>query len=145
MKTVDEFSPASQTGAGAGVSALVVDDEAPVRRFVARVLAREAYTVLEAADGLEALDLVKSGKGHVDVVVADIVMPRMNGVELMQALSLNYPDLPIILMSGYAAAALSELGIAPPCGILNKPFPAERLLAEVHRCVSGRNGGSSAA
>lgn len=145
METVDEFSPVSKTGSGAGLSALVVDDEIPVRRFVARVLAREAFTVLEAADGVEALDLVKSGKGPVDVVVADIVMPRMNGVELMQALALNYPDLPVILMSGYAAAGLSELGIEPPCGILNKPFPADRLVAEVHRCVSRRNGGSSAA
>jgi CheY-like chemotaxis protein len=145
MKTVDDFSPASQTGTGAGLSVLVVDDETPVRRFVARVLARDGFTVFEAADGIEALDLVKSGKTPVDVVVADIVMPRMNGVELMQALSPGYPDLPIILMSGYAAAALSEMGIEPPCGILTKPFPAERLLSEVRRCVSRRKGGSSAA
>jgi len=52
---------------------------------------------------------------------------------------------PVVLMSGYATAALSELGIATPCRILAKPFPAERLLAEVHRCMRSRGGGSSAA
>jgi CheY-like chemotaxis protein len=145
MKTLDEFSHASPARAGAGVSVLVVDDEAAVRRFAARVLQRESFTVFEATDGAEALELVRAGKAPVDVIVSDIVMPRLNGVELMQALASSHPHLPIILMSGYATAALSELGIAAPCGILTKPFPAERLLAEVNRCVSRRGGGSSAA
>jgi hypothetical protein len=48
-------------------------------------------------------------------------------------------------MSGYATAALAELGIATPCSIIPKPFPAERLLAEVQRCIRRHNGGSSAA
>jgi DNA-binding NtrC family response regulator len=145
MKTLDEFSHVSPSRAGAGLSVLVVDDEAAVRRFAARVLAREGFDVLEASDGVAALELVQSGKALVDAVVSDIVMPRMNGVELMQALSIAHPGLPVILMSGYATAALSELGIATPCSILTKPFSAERLLAEVQRCVSRRGGGSSAA
>ena len=144
MKTLNEFSHAPPMGAGAGLSVLVVDDETAVRRFAVRVLDRDGYDVLEATDGAEALEVVQSQKAPIDVVVSDIVMPRLNGVELMQALSLSHPDLPVILMSGYATAALSELGIATPCSILTKPFPAERLLAEVHRCVRGR-GGSSAA
>jgi DNA-binding NtrC family response regulator len=145
MKTLDDFSHASPSRAGAGLSVLIVDDEAAVRRFAARVLAREGFEVLEATDGAEALDLVKDGEASIDVVVSDIVMPRMNGVELMQALSLSHPGLPVILMSGYATAALSELGIATPCSILTKPFQAERLLAEVQRCARRRDGGSSAA
>jgi DNA-binding NtrC family response regulator len=59
----------------------------------------------------------------------------MNGVELLQALSTTDPNIPVILMSGYATAALAELGIAAPCAILAKPFPAERLLEEVRRCT----------
>jgi DNA-binding NtrC family response regulator len=145
MKTLDEFSHASPSRAGAGLSVLVVDDEAAVRRFAARVLAREGFEVFEATDGVEALDLIKRGEVLLDAVISDIVMPRMNGVELMQALSLSHPGLPVILMSGYATGALSELGIATPCSILTKPFQAERLLAEVTRCVSRRGGGSSAA
>jgi DNA-binding NtrC family response regulator len=135
MKTLDEFSPASPGRAGAGASILVVDDETAVRRFATRVLQREGYTVVEATDGMEALELVRMNGAPVEIVVSDIVMPRLNGVELMKALAQSHPSLPVILMSGYATAALSELGIAAPCSILTKPFPAERLLAEVQRCI----------
>ena len=89
--------------------------------------------------------MIRAGQVTVDLIVSDIVMPRVNGVELMQAVAESHPDVPVVLMSGYATAALSELGIATPCSILPKPFPAERLLAEVHRCVRSRGGGSSAA
>jgi DNA-binding NtrC family response regulator len=145
MKTLDDFSAGPSGRAGAGASVLVVDDEAAVRRFAARVLEREGYGVLQASDGAEALDVVRAQAAPVGVVVSDIVMPRLNGVELMQALSVSHPRLPVILMSGYATAALSELGIAAPCSILTKPFLAERLLAEVQRCIHHRNGGSTAA
>jgi two-component system cell cycle sensor histidine kinase/response regulator CckA len=145
MQTLDEFSHSSPTRAGSGVSVLVVDDEAAVRRFAVRVLQRDGYDVLEAADGHEALEMLRTGQVTVDLIVSDIVMPRINGVELMQAVTESHPDVPVVLMSGYATAALSELGIATPCSILPKPFPAERLLAEVHRCVRSRGGGSSAA
>jgi DNA-binding NtrC family response regulator len=145
MQTLDEFSRSSPMRAGAGVSVLVVDDEAAVRRFAARVLAREGYAVVEAQDGAEALELFNGREAPADVVVSDIVMPRLNGVELMEAIFRSHPGVPVILMSGYASAALSEMGIATPCGIITKPFPAERLLDEVRRCVRGRDGGSSAA
>ncbi|MFL5491761.1 MAG: response regulator, partial [Gemmatimonadales bacterium] len=138
-------SHSSPTRAGAGVNVLVVDDETAVRRFAVRVLQRDGYDVLEAADGHQALEMVRAGQAAVDLIVSDIVMPRMNGVELMQAVAQSHPQIPVVLMSGYATAALSELGIATPCSILPKPFPAERLLAEVHRCVHSRGGGSSAA
>jgi two-component system cell cycle sensor histidine kinase/response regulator CckA len=145
MQTLDEFSQSAPTRVGAGVSVLVVDDETAVRRFAVRVLQREGYDVLEAADGLEALEMLRAGQVTVDLIVSDIVMPRMNGVELMQAVTESDPQIPVVLMSGYATAALSELGIATPCSIVPKPFPAERLLAEVYRCVRSRGGGSSAA
>jgi two-component system cell cycle sensor histidine kinase/response regulator CckA len=145
MKTVDEFSPLAPARAGSAVSVLVVDDEPAVRRFACRVLQRAGYGVFEAMDGVEALELIQRQTLALEVVVSDIVMPRMNGVELMQALSVSWPALPVILMSGYATSALSELGIVTPCGILTKPFLAERLLAEVDRCSGRPNGGSSAA
>jgi two-component system, cell cycle sensor histidine kinase and response regulator CckA len=124
---------------------LVVDDEAAVRRFACRVLEQAGYGVFEALDGVEALELIQGQAVGLEVVVSDIVMPRMNGLELMQALSVSWPLLAVILMSGYATTALSELGIVAPCSILTKPFSAERLLAEVHRCIPRSGGGSSAA
>ena len=145
MKTVDEFSPSAQARAGSTLSVLVVDDETAVRRFACRVLERAGYGVLEAVDGVEALELIQSQTVSFEAVVSDIVMPRMNGVELMQALSVSQPELPMILMSGYATSALSELGIVTPCSILPKPFSGERLLAEVSRCIRRPDGGSSAA
>ncbi len=145
MKTLDEFSPASPAHGGTTASILVVDDETAVRRFAARVLARDGFSVVEATDGAQALEMVRDQGVPVEAVVSDIVMPRMNGVELMDALSASHPDVPVILMSGYASAALAEMGIASPCSLLPKPFPAERLLAEVHRCIGQRNGGTSAA
>ena len=126
-------------GTAAGTSVLVVDDEAAVRRFAVRVLEAENYVVIQAIDGMEALELIRQGGTSFLVVVTDIVMPRLNGVELMQALSASHPDLPVILMSGYATGALAELGIAAPCAILPKPFPSERLLEEVRRCIGQRD------
>ena len=128
-------------GTTAGTSVLVVDDEAAVRRFAVRVLEAENYVVIQAIDGMEALELIRQGGTSFVVVVTDIVMPRLNGVELMQALSVSHPDLPVILMSGYATSALAELGINAPCAILSKPFPAERLLEEVRRCIRPKNVG----
>ena len=140
MKTVDELSSATPAPVAATTSVLVVDDESAVRRFAVRVLEREGYIVAEARDGAEALEMIKSQGASFAVVVSDIVMPKLNGVELVQALSVLYPDLPVVLMSGYAAAALAELGIAPPCSILPKPFPSERLVEEVRRCTRKVSG-----
>jgi CheY-like chemotaxis protein len=144
MKILDHLAHEPQVHAAQAPCALVVDDEAPVRRFAVRVLRHDGFRVLEAADGAEALQLLQSRSENVDVVVSDIVMPRMNGVELMEALSVSHPQVPVVLMSGYAGNQLLELGIAAPCSIVAKPFSQERLLAEVHRCA-GRGGGSSAA
>ena len=138
MKTLDDLASAVPVPAGEGPSILIVDDEGAVRRFAVRVLEREGYGVVEACDGAEAFELIKCGRTF-DAVVSDIVMPRMNGVELMQALSTACPDIPVILMSGYATAALAELGVSAPCAILAKPFPAERLLEEVRRCTRKRD------
>lgn len=139
MKTLDELSSVGAFPASAGISILVVDDETAVRRFAARVLEREGYVVVQARDGIDALELLGQKSTSIDVVVSDIVMPRLNGVELMQALAVSHPDLPVILMSGYATGALAELGIASPCSILPKPFPSDRLLEEVRRCVKQRD------
>jgi DNA-binding NtrC family response regulator len=137
MKTLDEAPAEPPLRAVAGATVLLVDDEDAVRRLAGRILEQEGYAVREASDGAEALELVRQGVVF-EVVVSDIVMPRLNGVELMQALAALYPDLPIILMSGYTTTALADLGIVVPCAILVKPFPPERLLEEVRRCIRRR-------
>jgi DNA-binding NtrC family response regulator len=114
---------------------LVVDDEPTIRRFAARVLLEQGFAVLEAGDGVEALTTLAAAT--VSAVVSDIVMPRLNGVQLMEALSVSHPHLPIVLMSGYAPRELAGLGIATPCALIAKPFPPELLVEEVRRCLRG--------
>lgn len=113
---------------------LLVDDEPVLRRFATRVLTEEGYLVEEAVDGAEALGRVRDGGLAVDVVVSDVVMPRLTGVGLLRELSAWHPILPVILMSGYAPGQLEGMGIAAPCGILAKPFSGQRLLEQVRRC-----------
>ena len=114
---------------------LIVEDEPNVRRLMARILRGARYTVHEAKDGLEALEFVQAAPESVDVVVSDIVMPRLNGVELMLEISRACPELPCILVSAYGTPQLADLGIVAPCGILTKPVPATVLLHEVRRCL----------
>lgn len=121
-----------------GERVLVVDDEPVLRQYAVRILNAEGFTVFEAADGREALMQVEAKGGLLDVVVSDIVMPRLNGVELLQALSLAHPGLPVLLMSGYGAVELAAQGIAAPCAVLAKPFSPERLVDEVKRCLRSK-------
>jgi len=114
---------------------LVVDDEPSIRRVAARALLEEGFAVMEAADGQEALAAVNAG--GVSALVSDVVMPRLNGVQLLETLARSHPGLPVILMSGYATRELEGMGIAAPCGVLAKPFTPERLVEEVRRCLEG--------
>jgi DNA-binding NtrC family response regulator len=137
-------APVEPGASGHTESILVVDDEPAVRRYASRVLREAGYRVDEAGDGAVALSLIRNGVVVPDAVVSDIVMPSMSGVELLQSLSLERPDLPVILMSGYGTDQLRSRGIVSPCGVLAKPFDPERLLAEVRRCLSLETPGSGA-
>ena len=126
-------------GESARLHILVVDDEPNVCRFAARVLEDAGYEVTRAADGAEALTLIQEQAACFAAVVSDVAMPRMNGVKLLERLSVAVPDLPVVLMSGYATEQLQQRGIAAPCALLAKPFTPEALLAEVQRCLDGRS------
>ena len=121
-----------------GCHVLLVDDERAVRRFASRVLQQDGHIVHEAADGAEALELIENNSVPVELVVSDIIMPRLNGVDLMKAIAAARPEIPVILMSAYAQGELANMGVLAPCGVVPKPFPAERLLEEVRRCLSKR-------
>ena len=78
---------------------LIVDDELEIREMLARHFTFEDYKVFHAADGQEALELL--GNIKVDVVISDIVMPKMTGVEMLEVISQEYPMIRVIMMTGY--------------------------------------------
>jgi CheY-like chemotaxis protein len=107
---------------------LVVDDQEGVRAVVRRLLSADGHTVLEAADGAEALHLVRRRNGAVDLILCDVVMPQMNGTELATRIGIEFPDIPVILMSAFAPGGVARMGhgdtVVP---VLQKPFDAEQL------------------
>jgi two-component system, chemotaxis family, chemotaxis protein CheY len=137
------FDPGSATALPskeevAGRQVMVVDDEPSVRLMTVRLLLGAGYSVHQAKDGLEAFEFVQSSPELLDVVLSDVVMPRLDGVALVQRLAGLNPDLPCILVTGYGIPQLEALGITAPCGILIKPVPPDVLLGEVHRCLRPR-------
>jgi len=117
---------------------LLVDDEPGLRHFIHRLLEEHGYKVREAGDGVEALEAVRTGPEQVDLVVSDLVMPRLNGIQLLHALAAENPELPVLLISGYGAVELPALGVRAPCAVLAKPVAEEVLLAQVERCLRPR-------
>jgi CheY-like chemotaxis protein len=120
---------------GRGRIVLLVEDETAVRQLAARILRTHRYRVIEARNGVEALEAV-DGR-HVDVVVTDVVMPRMSGYELARKLETRMPAAQIVFMSGYTPDAARPDGYHPPERfVLRKPFVAARLLELVGRAVA---------
>jgi CheY-like chemotaxis protein len=118
--------------------ALLVDDEQPLRTYLSEVLRLEGFAVLEAVDGLDALSLLRSVRGNVDLLITDINMPRMNGIELVQAVKAEFPDIPVVYIS---ALGLRD-GLHDPrkrMVFLQKPF-APQAIREAVRVVTGPNG-----
>jgi CheY-like chemotaxis protein len=110
---------------------LVVEDEVLVRSLAKQVLIEAGYTVLEASDGREALEVIEE-ESRIDLVVTDVVMPRMSGLELAEALREGYPAMPLVFMSGYPHPRRGSGGPrAASVPVLAKPFSTEALLQEV--------------
>jgi CheY-like chemotaxis protein len=110
------------------VTVLVVDDQESVRALLRRQLVADGHTVLEAGDGIEALQLVRRRGGALDILLTDVVMPGMNGTELAARVCEEFPTLPVILMSAYAPAGLARVGLGESIvPVLQKPFESDQL------------------
>jgi len=120
---------------------LLVEDEAPLRVLAAESLKRLGYTVLQAGNGLEALAVSDQHLGNLDIVVTDIVMPRMGGVEMVERLKPKRANLAVIFMSGYTeVAALENAKIGSDSILLNKPFSSEILAHKIAEALQRRSG-----
>ncbi|HET9726596.1 MAG TPA: response regulator [Gemmatimonadales bacterium] len=107
---------------------LVVDDQEGVRALLRRELTEHGHTVLEAGDGAEALHLVRRRNGAVDLILCDVVMPQMNGTELATRIGVEFPDVPVILMSAFTPAGVARVGVSETLvPVLQKPFEPTQL------------------
>ena len=111
---------------------LIAEDEDALRALVGRALLEAGHAVMAAADGAEALDILVREGGAFDLLLTDIRMPVMDGIALALAVARDYPDLPILLMTGYADQRERALGLdALIEGVLAKPFTLAELRSEV--------------
>ncbi len=131
---VAEERPIS-VGQGSGVI-LLVEDEPEVRSLSLRVLSRAGYTVLPATDGEDALRLCREYDGAIDLVLTDVVMPRLGGGELAARVVALRPGTRVLFMSGYARDALAQRGVAQGAGFLAKPFSPDVLRRSVAEALT---------
>jgi two-component system cell cycle sensor histidine kinase/response regulator CckA len=114
---------------------LLVEDEESVRALLRQLLQVSGYRVLEASNGMEALNCVEAHAGSVDLLVTDIVMPVMGGRELAEKLQKSAPHLPVIFMSGYANDPKLLEEMRGPCSFIPKPFTVESLAVRVREML----------
>jgi two-component system, cell cycle sensor histidine kinase and response regulator CckA len=133
-KAAEAKPMADLTGHG---TILLVEDEVGLRGLNARGLASRGYTVLEAGNGVEAIELIESRGGAVDLVVSDVVMPEMDGPTLAKELRTRNPNLKIIFVSGYAEDAFEKnLPDDVKFNFLPKPFTLKQLVATVKETMA---------
>jgi len=124
--------------ANSGESVLLVEDDEFVRKTAARVLARGGYTVLEASNAEDAL--VSLASAHVDLLLTDVVMPGMSGAELARTARARFPELAVLVMSGYLDLP-ANASLEPGQRLLAKPFTPSTLLGAVRESIdAGREG-----
>jgi two-component system, cell cycle sensor histidine kinase and response regulator CckA len=117
---------------GEGATIRLVEDERPVRSTVRRLLERQGYEVLEAGNGQDALTLISARGAEIDLVLSDMVMPGMGGLELADRVRALSPKLPVLLMTGYTEEAITRAGERPRDEqIIEKPFTLNTMLEKV--------------
>lgn len=115
---------------------LLTEDEAGVRGYVRHILERHGYHVAEASNGLEAMDVVHRYPGPIHLLLTDVVMPEVGGVELAAQFAAVYPGVPVLYMSGYNDRLWREN--ENPVDYIQKPFASTALLAQIRELLDAR-------
>ncbi|NNL84267.1 MAG: response regulator [Myxococcales bacterium] len=120
------------------LTVLLVEDELLVRELARDALRSAGYRVIEACDGVDALERLAE-VGEIELLVSDIVMPRMNGTELTRRVREDYPHVPVVLTSGYPdRLGNTDAAPIPACSYLPKPFRPSELLEVVQKAAASR-------
>ncbi len=128
---------ASATPLRGNETILLVEDDETVRQFTLRVLKLMGYSVIEASDGIEALQLAAGYPGIIHLLLTDVVMPKMSGRVLAQQLQATHPQTRVLYMSGYTANAIVHNGMLDPdINFLPKPILPEQLARKIREVLS---------
>jgi len=120
---------------GSGETILLVEDEGTVRSIARRILTAGGYDVIEAADAREALEVLGSAQTEVDLVLTDIVMPGMSGIDLKEAITQLRPETTTLFMTAYSEAVAFPDAVRGSL-VVQKPFDSDTLLSTIHRVLS---------
>ncbi|MFL6192940.1 MAG: ATP-binding protein [Thermoanaerobaculia bacterium] len=122
-------------GAGQWETLLIVEDEENVRKPLVQILTGRGYNVLEAADALEAIQLSQTHSGPIHLMITDILMDGMSGVELAERLSFKRPEMRVIYATGYPAGLTEGTNAADAANLLKKPFSGRELGAKIREVL----------
>ncbi len=133
VETPKQEKPADLWGTG---TILLVEDEDMVRAVAERALTRQGYTVMTAAHGEEALDILRTAATDFDLIISDVVMPVMDGPTMVRQAREKFPDMPILFMSGYAEEQLRKSIDLDRVHFLPKPFSVKQLAEAAQMALS---------
>jgi CheY-like chemotaxis protein len=124
---------------------LLVEDEPGVRAIGRELLALNGYVVLEAADGVEALEVAGKYEGPIHLLLSDVVMPRMGGRELAERIAATRPGIRLLFISGFTDDTVVRHGVlAAGMAFLQKPFSLESLSLKVREVLDAPAPGATA-
>ncbi|OYU85963.1 MAG: response regulator [Bradyrhizobiaceae bacterium PARB1] len=119
---------------------LIADDEEPLRLLVGRAIAMDGHEIVTAEDGAEALEILTEQEGRFDLLLTDIKMPIMDGIALALAAARDFPDLTILLMTGYADQRERATGLnAIVHDVVTKPFSVADIRTAVADALASRS------
>ncbi len=128
---IHEEKESAKSSKASGIVLLVEDNEA-VRKLANKILSTSGYEVMEACDGVEALKVSRNFSGAIDILITDVIMPRINGHALANQLRFARPELKVLFMSGYTDRRIIQSGMPESGGnFLQKPFTPEMLSNKV--------------
>jgi two-component system cell cycle sensor histidine kinase/response regulator CckA len=132
--------PHSQSIQPGNPTILLVEDEAALRKLMTKVLAGEGFQVLEAKDGEQAATICKSWTESIDMVVTDLAMPKLNGLQLKDIVAELRPTAKVLLISGYAGDVADDPTILTGTPFLEKPFLPDDLIRKIRQVLKGKEG-----
>jgi CheY-like chemotaxis protein len=121
----------------AGATVLLVEDDDQVRAFVRTLLKQDGYEVLEASSGAEGLALARSHGAAIHLLISDMLLPELSGYDLAHQVRLEFPNIPVLLMTGYVEGDIVERSVDELRAVfLDKPFQPAVLLRKVREALA---------